>query len=91
MNSITWWSITRELACSYIPRGGYLFVVSGEAANEFTVSLESVRIKCEYPQKLSTDVDKPVDNTIFYSLRVRIERETNERKKSKKNEQVFAV
>jgi hypothetical protein len=41
------------------------FPACDAAANEFTVSSESVRIICEYPQKLSTYVDKPVDNTIF--------------------------
>jgi len=45
--------------------GGSTFSAGGAAANEFTLSSESVRIKCEYPQKLSTDVDKPVDNMIF--------------------------
>ena len=42
-----------------------LFLVCGTATQKIEIHSLSVRIKCEYPQKLSTDVDKPVDNVGF--------------------------
>jgi hypothetical protein len=42
-----------------------LFSACGADTPKFGVYSLSVRIKCEYPQKLSTDVDKPVDNMRF--------------------------
>ena len=51
-----------------------LFTACGAAAPEFGVYSLSVRIKCEYPQKLSTDVDKPVDNMVFQVTRLKTSR-----------------
>ena len=47
-------------------------------------------MKCEYPQKLSTDVDKPVDN-LWVVGQAHEKQKTEMRRTLKKNEQVFAV
>ena len=82
--SFLWGNHTRKITDILSKWIEPLFLVCGAATQKVEIHSLSVRIKCEYPQKLSTDVDKPVDNMAFAGYPLENKQETNKRKTQKR-------
>lgn len=91
ITSFLWGNNTRKITDILSKWIEPLFLVCGAATQKIEIHSLSVRIKCEYPQKLSTDVDKPVDNTVLQVMRKDKSGNGQQEKPGEIYEQVFAV